>query len=295
MRLTLIFLLTLSGFCYGQDYKAQFRESFQANDTLKEKEVLTQWEKADPKNPELFTSYFNYYFQKAKQEVVLLTTDEPKGQSYSLVDSTGKTAGFLGSEVSFNRATLQRGLDKIDQGIKLYPNRLDMRFGKIYALGQVEAWENFTNEIINAIQYSNQNKNEWTWTNNERKGDGKNFFLGAIQDYQVQLYNTQDDTLLKNMATIANEVLKFYPENIESLSNLSITYLVAKEYDKAIEVLLRAQKINRKDAIVLGNIAQGYKLKGDKKKAIEYYEKTIKYADNEMIEYAKKQIEELKK
>ena len=37
------------------------------------------------------------------------------------------------------------------------------------------------------------------------------------------------------------------------------------------------------------------KLKGDKKKAIEYYEKTIEYGDEQAKTYAKQQIDELKK
>src|SRR6476620_11599116 len=117
MKNTFLFLFLLSGFVYGQDYKSQFVSSFQAQDTLKQKEILTQWEKADPKNPELFTSYFNYYFQKSKHDVVLLTPDKPKGESFSLTDSTGKTAGYLGNQVSFDRDMLQHGLDKIDEGI----------------------------------------------------------------------------------------------------------------------------------------------------------------------------------
>jgi tetratricopeptide (TPR) repeat protein len=96
------------------------------------------------------------------------------------------------------------------------------------------------------------------------------------------------------MGAIANEVLKFYPDHIESLSNLSITYLITEQYDKAIEVLLKAEKLAPTDAIVLGNIAQGYKLNGDKKRAIEYYEKAIKYADPVQVEYSRQQIKELK-
>ena len=124
---------------------------------------------------------------------------------------------------------------------------------------------------------------------------GEKEFLLDIQTYQLQLYNTENDNLLKNMREIANTVLKFYPNHIESLSNLSITYLLTGEYDKGIEPLLRAEKINPKDYIVLSNIAQGYKLKGDKKKAIEYYEKTVEFGDDRAKEYAKQQIIELKK
>jgi hypothetical protein len=290
-----LILLTVSQFCYGQDYKTQFSRFLQLNDTVNQKKILTEWEKADPKNAELFTSYFNYYFHKSKQEFISVTKAQPTGESMSLLDSTGQTAGYLGSQVNFEKAILQKALDKIDEGIKIYPNRLDMRFGKIYALGQAQEWDGFTSEILNTIRYSNQNNNEWTWTNNEKKQQGKTFLLGSLQDYQVQLYNTGDDKLLNNMRTIANEVLNFYPSHIESLSNLSLTYLLTGEHDKALEILFKAEKINPQDPVVLSNIAQGYKSKGDKKKAIEYYEKIIKYSDEPAVGYAKQQIEQLKK
>jgi len=190
---------------------------------------------------------------------------------------------------------LQQGFNKIDEGIALYPNRLDMRFGKIYALGQIEDWQKLTDEIVKAIQYSKINNNQWTWTNNQKRSDGKDFFLSSLQTYQLNLYNTEDDDLLPNMQTIALEILKIYPKHIESLSNLAITYLLTNQYDKGVEALLRAEKINPKDCIVLNNIAHGYKLQGNKKNAIKYYEKIIKYGDEEHVQYAKQQIEQLKK
>jgi tetratricopeptide (TPR) repeat protein len=131
--------------------------------------------------------------------------------------------------------------------------------------------------------------------NNEKKETGKDFFLSSLQDYQLQLYNTGNDDLLVNMRKIANEILKYYPNHIESLSNLAITYLLTQQYDNAIKPLLKAEKINPKDYIVLSNLAHAYKLKGDKEKTIEYYEKTIEYGDEQAKQYAKQQLKELKK
>ncbi|MBT1686665.1 tetratricopeptide repeat protein [Dawidia soli] len=291
----LMALIVSVNFCYAQDYRAQFVESLQADDTLKQWEILTTWQKADPKSPELYTSYFNYYFQKSKQELIALTEEEPSGESMSFQDSTGQTVGFFGNQTTFNGPVLQKGLDKIDEGIRLYPNRLDMRFGKIYVLGQLEDWDNFTQEIVKAIQYSKQNKNAWYWTNNEKKENGQEFFLTSLQDYQVQLYEAGRDVLAKYMGTIANEVLKYYPDHVESMSNLSITYLLTDKPDKAIEILLKAEKISPRDPIILGNIAHGYKQAGDRKKAIEYYRKTIQYADPETAEQAEQQLKELER
>jgi tetratricopeptide (TPR) repeat protein len=291
----LFIALTTSSIGFGQNFYSEFQKNIKSNDTIKQLETLTAWEKANPKDPELFTCFFNYYFRKSKDELILLTTQKPNGVVFELKDSLNQTAGYLGSQIDFNQIEFQKGIDKINEGMQLFPNRLDMRFGKIYAFGQIKDWRNFTNEIIVTVQYSKTNNNEWTWTNNEKRADGKEFFLSSLQDYQLQLYNIGDDNLLIDMRNIANEILKYYPDHIESLSNLSVTYLLKGEYDKGIEPLLKAEKLDPKDYIVLSNIAQGYKLKGDKKKAIEYYEKVIEYGDADTKAYAKDQIKELKK
>jgi len=290
---TLIVIL-ISQIGFSQDYQSEFQKYCETNDTINQLKTLKKWQSENPKDAELYTSYFNYHFMKSRQEVLALTTDQPNGESLVLKDSLNQDAGFLGSQIHYNQTELKKGLEKIDEGIKLYPNRLDMRFGKIYVFGQIPDWENFTSEILKTIEYSVKNKNNWTWTNNEKFDGNEKEFLLSIQDYQYQLYNTGEDSLLKNMREISMKVLEYHPNHVESLSNLSVTYLLTGEYDKGIEPLLRAEKINPKDYIVLGNIAQGYKLKGDKKKAIEYYEKTAEFGDEKAKEFAKQQIAELK-
>ncbi|WP_152286656.1 tetratricopeptide repeat protein [Flavicella marina] len=290
---TLIAIL-ISQIGFSQDYQSEFQKYCQTNDTVNQLKVLTKWKSERPKDAELYTSYFNYHFMKSRKEILTTSTNETKGEGLVLKDSLNQTAGFLRSEIHYNQTELEKGLNIIDKGIELYPNRLDMRFGKIYALGEISNWKSFTSEIIKTIKYSIVNNNTWTWTNNEKKEITKEEFLLDIQTYQLQIYNTEDDNLLIYMREIANEILNHYPNHIESLSNISITYILTGEFDKAISTLLRAERINPKDFIVLTNIAHGYKLKGNKEKAIEYYEKTIKYGDDSAIKFSKQQIQQLK-
>lgn len=291
--LSILAFSILATCCFGQDYKSQFDQLCEEGDTIRQIDLLTKWESEDPENPELYTSYFNYYFLKSRQEFISASVNQPKGESLQLQDSTGQVAGFLGSVIVYHPEFLQKALDKIDKGIEMYPNRLDMRFGKIYALGQADDWENFTNEIVRTIQYSKENNNEWTWTYNEQQENGKEILLGAIQDYQLHLYETENDDLLKNMRTIAEEILRIFPDHIESLANISITYLLTGEYDKGIETLLEAEKIDPNDGVVLSNIAYGYKMKGDIDNSIKYYEKMLQLEDTGAVEFAKQQIEAL--
>lgn len=293
-NLVVLIAVLFSQILFSQEYKSEFQKHWQTGDTLNQRKVLNDWERSNPKDPELFTSYFNFHLTKSQQEVVVLSTEELEGEGFVLKDSLNQTAGYMGSRLQFEPAEVQKAFNRIDRGIKLYPNRLDMRFGKIFALGILEDWDFFTSEIIKAIQQSAINNNDWIWMNNEKQEGGRDFFLSSLQDYQVQLYETGNDNLLINMRNIANEVLEYYPDHIESLSNLSITYFLTGEFDKGLEPLLKAEKINPEDDIVLFNIAHGYKLKGDSKKAIEYYEKTILFGDEETQEFAKQQIAELK-
>ncbi|MCF2874320.1 MULTISPECIES: tetratricopeptide repeat protein [unclassified Tenacibaculum] len=280
---------------FSQEYQTEFLKHLKANDTINQLKVLTKWESINPKDPELYTSYFNYYFMKSQQEVLMMSSNRTAAESLVLKDSLNQTAGYIESKIHYDQIELEKAFHKISEAIELFPNRLDMRFGKIYALGEVLDWKNFTSEIIKTIKYSITNNNNWTWTNNEKYNSTTDEFLLDIQNYQLQLYNTGEVELLNNMREIAEEILKHYPNHIQSLSNLSITYLLTDQYDKAIEVLLKAEKIDPKDHIVLANIAQGYKLKGNKNKAIEYYKKTIEFGDQNAKEYAKQQIIELRK
>lgn len=297
--LLLVFGLTLLfNAAHAQDFKKEFDDLFRKQDTLAQQLLLEKWEKVAPTDPELFVSNFNFYANKSRKEVVALGQD-PKGDDvFELMDQDStKTdpVGFLYGETYYDQQVVPKAFEWIRKGVKTHPNRLDMRFGEIYLYGELEDYSSFTTAIIETLNYSNTNQNKWSWSNNKPLEDAKDFMLGSIQSYQLQLYNTENDDLLNNMKQIATAVLKYYPDNIESLSNISIVFMIQKEYDKALESLLKAEKLNPNDPIVLSNIAHAYKLKNDTSNAIKYYEKTIELGDEQIQEFARRQIDLLKK
>lgn len=279
-----IFSLLIQTILSAQDYQEQFNAALEKRDTLAMLPILQKWEAQTPNDAELFTSYFNYYYLISAEETISV-----------LPDDTDSTQVIMEPGIYYKKLLVDKAFAKIDEGISRYPNRLDMRFGKCYVLGEIKDWERFTNEIITTINYSAVNKNQWTWANNEPVEDGQYFLLTSIQDYQVQLYYTGDDALLKNMRRIGNAILELYPDHVESMSNISISYVSEKEYDKAIAILQKALKLNPEDYIVITNIAQAYKLKGDKPNAIKYYKQLITYGDEESVAYAKAELQKLEK
>lgn len=282
---------TFGGF--AQDFQEIFKEQLKTNDTIGQLETLQKWELTKPKDAELFTSYFNYYFLKAKKEVVQISTEQGNNELFAITDSTQNAIAYLGPKIDYNVAILLQGIKKIDEGIALHPNRLDMRFGKIYALGELKDWKVFSEEIIKTVEYAKINKNEWLWTHNQPLPKARETLLSAIQEYQTQLYNVGDDALLIYMQNIAKEVLRLSPNHIPSLSNLAIAYIIQKEYDKALKYLLRAEQLAPNDGIVLANIAKAYELEGDLLTSKVYYQKIAENTsmNDELRKFAKKKLE----
>ncbi len=281
-------------FVFGQTNYQKFKALYKNNDTNQIKALLADWGKTNPDDPELYTSAFNFYYSNSKQELLSLSKQQGNKESLRLTDTTGKTAGYLGSESGYDPDKLEKAFNYINKGIERFPNRLDIRFGKCYVLQQVGDYENFTGEVIKTIVYSNTIQNNWLWTDNKKLEYAENFMLGSIQAYLKALYDTEDDNLLENMKRIGDTTLKYYPNNIEILSSTAVANMLTKNYDYALVYLKRAEVLNSKDFIVLNNIAQAYKLKGDKENAIKYYQLTEKYGDEQAKQQAGKEIKNLK-
>jgi tetratricopeptide (TPR) repeat protein len=288
-------LLTI--FClpaFAQDYKARFKELIAKDDTQATLNLLGKWQKATPNDPEMYVAYYNLYAKEGLKEVLSLTTKEPAGQAFQLTDKNGKTAGYLGSSGGHNDAYLDKGFKYIDTAITKFPTRLDMRFGKAYVLGRIGDFNNFTSEIVKAIDYGQTINQKWLWSNGKPLEEPTKFMLSTVQSYVVQLYNAGDNNA-DHIKAIAETVLKYYPDQVESLSNLSISYMIKKDYAGAINPLLKAEKVNPQDYIVLNNIAFCYSNMGDKPNAIIYYERTAKYGDEDAKKQATEKLVELRK
>ncbi len=254
-----------------------------------------KWEKEKPIDVEMLIGFFNYYTLKSKTEISTLNNREPKKEIIVAINEKTKKKLYISANRNYNTLILNKGFSYIDRAIKLYPKRLDIIFGKIFMLGEMENYNQFTNEIIQTIELAHKTKYDFTWKNNEPLKDAEAFFLGSMQSYISTIYNTENDDLLPLMRQISESILKYHPSHIESLSNVALTYMINKENDKALPFLIKAEDINEKDVIVLNNIAIIYKSKKDFKTAKTYLEKIIKYGIEDDKADAKQKILNLEK
>ena len=293
MKRSVLLLLTicLGPLGFAQDYKAQFLSAFENGNDSIQRVVLDQWKLATPEEAEYYVAEFNYHVNLALSEVMGILPDPPQGDAFAITDSTGEVVGYMGSYISWDSVHTELALQTIREGIAAHPNRLDMHFGYIHFLGQAKYWEDFAAGIEAVLAQDATNDHLWLWTDNESFDEPN--FPSFFQDYQVILFDEQDPALFPYNIRISNAVLKYYPEDIPSISNLGVIAYYQEDLEGATVHFQRAVDLDPSDMIVVFNLAYMYETLGDVEKAIVTYELALESEDPEAREQARAIIAEL--
>ena len=293
-RFILLLLLICSGpLGFSQDYQEQFLTAFESGNDSTQRVVLDAWKLATPEDAEYFVAEFNYHVNLAYNEVMGILPDPPQGEAFAITDSTGEVVGYMGSYISWDTVHSESAVEVIRQGIAAHPDRLDMHFGYIHFLGQSKLWEDFAVGIEAVLAQDAANNHQWLWSNNEPFNESD--FPGFFQDYQVTLFNEQDPSLFPYNIRISNAVLKYYPEDIPSITNLGVIAYYQEDLESATTHFQQALDLDPSDMIVVFNLAYMYETLGDVEKAIATYELALASEDPEAREQAKAIIAELRK
>jgi len=272
MKRNILFLAIGLLFCsstYGQTFKQDFRTALKAKDLVQAEKILNAWDFADANDPELYSSYFNFYTTKSLEK-----------------DST-----VLDKEYA------DKALEFISEGIERYPTRYDMRLAKIIMLERLRDFTTYTDEIINLINYSKKIEHNWKGENFSLIKEPEEVFFGSVMEFQEKLFAEEKTSLYKNISRISNEMVKNYPKHTQSWLNISTIHVLQKEYDKSIEALLKAVDLEPKNAIVLFNIGHVYGLKGDIVNSKKYFELTVANSTNKeerLKEAAQRKLDSMK-
>lgn len=138
-----------------------------------------------------------------------------------------------------------------DKAIKTYPDRLDLRFGKIFVCKFFKDTNCMAEELINITKHSAQNLNHWQWLNEETKD--QNFMLENIIAYEHDLFTLQADTELE---ATAHTVLQYYPDNFQNLNMLGVLYILRNDLSTGEIYLKKAQALAPDDQHIKNNLQE---------------------------------------
>lgn len=296
MAMALLLVVTLgaqSVTMNEQDVQKRYEEAVNLLNTNIDgaKTFLEKWEKEDPKNPELYSLWFNYYFAKSLQSVVELSPEPAaNANGFVITDSTGKKVGYLQERTFYNDTLLQMAFSWLDKGIAANPDRLDFYFGMATAALRADKDSVCVETVVKAMDRAQIIGTKWIWTFGESRESEPNLLTECVQDFFISLY--QKGNMEQAQALIEAAAAR-YPGNIMYISNAGILALTKGDLNKALDKFLQAEKLDMKDHVVLLNIAYTYRELGDKDTARKYYRKVIKYCSPEVAAEAKMLMDEL--
>lgn len=256
--------------------------------------ILVQWMTAEPNNPDMTVAAFNYYVLLGRTEVLVMDDAEPSpfnNEDVLLIqDEEGNTVSYMSSDYRYDIENFELAMEIVSEGIELNPDRLDLRFGKAYMLGETRNYDRHIEEIKKVLQRNIENKEAWLWMENEPVANVPEFLTESFHDYLSNLFYAGND-YLDDVIEVAELILVQYPNSVIHRSNIGAAYYTLGNYELAIENFKKANAVDPEDIVVLLNLAviHGEMEKWDE--AIAYYEKALIYGDEYDQEFAREQIE----
>ena len=164
MKRLLLFIILTAGITGHLAAQASWYERYREciNDSSLEytRQVIEQWEQAEPESADVYAAWFNYYYKMSRDEVMQMTPIPPEDgrQALEFEDSTGAPIYMYEVQV-FDDSLLAIAHEKIDRAISLYPDRLDLPFGKLAVLFRLEDYDSAMPVLHQVIERSHLNGN----------------------------------------------------------------------------------------------------------------------------------------
>lgn len=303
---TIILLSALCGMASAQDVYTRFYEAVHEGDSAGMASAMSEIRASGDQSAKRYIAEYNYYVNNAFLFSGMTTTveypagdDRVVGEVYELNDSTGAVAGYMYFIEDWDRDIADSGIAVISKGLSLYPDRLDMHFGKIHFLRQLRRWQPFADAIHATLDYAEKHRKTLVYPDSKAPID--TILVEGILDYESALFEAVQESpdsvafesRLGLLRGIAEHMLRLYPKDVYSMNVMAISYNLAGDRENALKWLLKAEKAAPTDAIVLSNIADTYHSLGDYKNERKYLKKMIQYGDRETVERARQYLEEL--
>jgi len=189
----LIFLCT-SSVLLSENNFSKFNKYLENSDLKSAKHIIDTWGDNKLKDPQYYICQFNYYVNKSKTSGVRLQTQLPNNKtSFQLSDpKTGKVTAYLFSDVHYDRKIINKGINFIKRGIKLFPDHFEMRFGLMWCYKELYQLDSYLVEFDDALKYLTNHKNKKIyWNNNIVLESPKKFIFGSSQGNFGELFSNR--------------------------------------------------------------------------------------------------------
>lgn len=275
MRRVLFLLIVwvgLSSLVLADGFREQFRAAFKAGDLAGAERVLTEWEKATPKDPDLYVARFNFLLNKAARRTPVPATP--------VVVAAGAPAPPPRPQammVSYDPATMAQAAAVLKQGIALAPERLDMRMGLAKSYEMAGQPAPLLQTIRETLEARKNGGKPWLWRDGVPLPGPENAFVpAAIEPFASNYWKQPGDKGLENGRPIAELMEQYFPQNSLGYFNMGVYYAHLHKTQESYEKMQQADALDPNDISTLMNLTRmAIELK-QKDKAMAYQERLRK-------------------
>ena len=236
----LFFGIFAQSFAQTYDFRT-FEPLMESRDTAAIRKMLEFWE---PRNADYYAATFNY----------LILTAESQEDALHV-------------------------FEVMREGIGLYPDRLDLRFGMIHTLVMVEDFPAALSGIDDILARNSENGGQWLWMNDEPVEDSRNTVLSGVEDYlSAMLDSGEEETVYQWLDKASSN----YPPLTEGLLVVKGRLLSGQwKHEEAMAVMRSILEDDPDYYGALYHLAYLSYLHNDYDTAVEYFGKLLLLEDDE--------------
>ena len=217
--------------------------------------LVDRWEKAFPEDPSMLEAKFNYYLEKSRTTtLVAKDTDRYMGNkpALTLKDSLDRDVRYF-EETFYDDSLFALSSQAIDKAIRLYPDRIDLRFDKVTALTQYEkeSPDMAASALAGLIDYNAVSHPAW------KVGDqviDAETFEAAVQEYCFAFYTIGSPVSYEAFLSLSEKMLTYDPKSTLFLTNVGTYWLIAKnDTKKALKCYNKVLKLDPENYTAVKN------------------------------------------
>lgn len=250
----LLLCLLLSGWTLADGFREQFRKAFVAGQAPAVEKVLADWEKAAPRDPDLYVARFNWLL-KQSERLELQPSAAKRADDLAIKDKQGKTVGSIGS--GYDPGLAEQASQALVKGLTFAPDRLDMHFGlaKLYEMtGQPKRQ---LETLRHALAHRPADGKPWRWRDGGALPAAEALFVpGSLEQYAGFYWRQEGSEPLEHARAIAELIEQYYPKSSMGPFNTGVYYSIKGQSAKAYAKLQQADALSPNDPSTIGNLTK---------------------------------------